>query len=347
MIINGLMAARQYDFEVIANSTAGSGPPSAIVTGATQVAATQPPGQVNGLTAGSPTPSTVNLSWSAPGSGGAVDSYTVQYRNTGGTGWNTAAAGVPGTSYQVTGLAALTQYDFQVSAHNAAGDGPPSASTNATTTIAVPGPPTGLTAGTATASTMPLSWTAPVSGGAAASYLARWSPHNANTWTQSSTISGTSFTVTGLTANASYDFEVQAGNVAGNSAWTAPVTAATIGNYLLTAGTSPSAGSTWAKGTGGIAVNVNDNSVAADGSHTIPPSVSFGWALSNTVAPATGLTAASGTSQSIPGMTGHNIWYHWISAPASAGAYYFWAIAKDSGGATVATYVSPSAFAIT
>lgn len=347
LTVNGLAAARQYDFEVIANNTAGSGPPSTIVTGTTQVAATQPPGQVNGLTAGSPTPSTVDLSWSAPGSGGAVDSYTVQYRNTGGAGWNTAAAGVPGTSYQVTGLSALTQYDFQVFAHNAAGDGPPSALANATTTIAVPGPPTGLTAGTATASTIPLSWTAPVSGGAAASYLARWSPHSSNTWTQSSTISGTSFTVTGLTANTSYDFEVQAGNVAGNSAWTAPVTAATIGNYLLTAGTSPSAGSTWAKGTSGIAVNVNDNSVAADGSHTIPPSVSFGWSLSNTVAPTTGLTAASGTSQSIPGMTGHNLWYQWVSASASAGAYYFWAIGKDSGGATVATYVSLSAFAIT
>jgi hypothetical protein len=46
-------------------------------------------------------------------------------------------------------------------------------------------------------------------------------------------------------------------------------------------------------------------------------------------------------------MTGHNLWYQWISAPASAGAYYFWAIGKDSGGGTAATYVSPSAFTIT
>jgi len=46
-------------------------------------------------------------------------------------------------------------------------------------------------------------------------------------------------------------------------------------------------------------------------------------------------------------MSGHNLWYQWISAPAAAGAYYFWAIAKNSGGAAVATYVSPSTFAIT
>jgi hypothetical protein len=46
-------------------------------------------------------------------------------------------------------------------------------------------------------------------------------------------------------------------------------------------------------------------------------------------------------------MIGHNLWYQWTSSPTSAGAYYFWAIAKDSSGAAVATFVSPSAFAVT
>jgi cellulose 1,4-beta-cellobiosidase len=271
----------------------------------------------------------------------------VQYRNSGGTGWNTAAAGTTGTSYQVTGLSPVTAYDFQVFGVNAAGSGTPSATASATTTIAPPGVPTGLTAGTATASTMPLSWAAPASGGAVSSYSVRWSPHNANTWTTNGNISATSTTLTGLTANTSYDFEVQAVNTAGSSAWTTPTTAVTTGNYLLTAGTSPTAGSTWPKSTSGIAVNVNDDSTAVDGSHSIPAAVSFGWSLSNTVAPTSGLTAAAGTSQSIPGMTGHNLWYQWISAPSSSGAYYFWAIAKDPGGAAVATYVSPSAFAVT
>src|SRR5271165_1395707 len=87
--------------------------------------------------------------------------------------------------------------------------------------------------------------------------------------------------------------------------------------------------------------------MAADGSHTLPTSVMFGWSVSNSVMPTSGLTAAAGTSQSISGMSGHNLWYQWISAPAAAGAYYFWAIAKNSGGAAVATYVSPSTFAIT
>jgi hypothetical protein len=347
MTVSGLAAATQYDFQVIANNLAGSGAASSVVTGTTLAAPTQVPGQVTGLVAGGPTASTVNLAWTAPGAGGATTSYTAQYRLTGATGWNTAASGIAGTGFTVTGLAAATGYDFQVYAVNAAGNGTASALASATTSVAPPGLPTALTAGVATATTMPLGWVAPATGGAAASYSVRWSQHAANTWTTINNIGGTSTTITGLTANTSYDFEVQAVNTGGSSGWAAAITAATAGNYLLTAGASPSAGSTWAHGASGISVSVNDNSVAADGSHTTPVSVSLGWSLSNAVAPTTGLTAASGTSQSIPGMTGHNLWYQWIGAPASAGAYYFWAIGKDSGGTTVATYVSPSAFAIT
>jgi hypothetical protein len=347
LAVSGLSAATQYDFQVVANNVAGSGATSAIVTGTTLAAPIQVPGQVTGVTPGSSTATSVALSWNVPVSGGAVDHYTVQYRITGGTGWNTVASNVTGTNYTVAGLAAATGYDFQVAAVNAAGSGAASAPVSATTTIAPPGLPTALTAGTATATTMPLTWTAPSSGGAAASYSVQWSLHGANNWTAITGISSTSMTVTGLIANTAYDFEVQAVNAGGSSGWITVITASTAGNYLLTAGNSPTTGSTWARGTSGIAVNVNDNSVAADGSHTLPASVSFGWSLSNSVAPTSGLTAASGTSQSIPGMSGHNVWYQWISAPASSGAYYFWAIAKNSGGTTVATYVSPASFAIT
>jgi hypothetical protein len=94
------------------------------------------PGQVTGLSAGSPTPSTIALTWSAPISGGAVGSYTVQYRVSGGSAWTIFVSGLSTTSETVTGLAAETAYDFQVSAMNSAGSGQPSTVASAITASA-------------------------------------------------------------------------------------------------------------------------------------------------------------------------------------------------------------------
>ena len=60
------------------------------------------PGQVTGLSAGSPSTSAIVLTWSAPSTGGAVSGYTVQYRVGGATGWTVFATGVATTSETVT-----------------------------------------------------------------------------------------------------------------------------------------------------------------------------------------------------------------------------------------------------
>ncbi|MEV4949171.1 glycoside hydrolase family 18 protein [Streptomyces sp. NPDC053755] len=86
-----------------------------------------------GLTAGSPTSSSVPLTWSAvPG----ATSYHV-YR--GGTRILT----VPGTTATATGLTPATSYSFQVSAVNSAGESPKSAAVTATTTTGGGGNPGG------------------------------------------------------------------------------------------------------------------------------------------------------------------------------------------------------------
>ncbi|MEU9092705.1 glycoside hydrolase family 18 protein [Streptomyces sp. NPDC048428] len=77
-----------------------------------------------GLKAGTPTSSSVPLSWTAA---------------TGATGYNVYQGGTKvlsatGTSATVTGLAASTAYNFQVSATNAAGESAKSAAVSATTT---------------------------------------------------------------------------------------------------------------------------------------------------------------------------------------------------------------------
>ncbi|MDI9887587.1 glycosyl hydrolase family 18 protein [Streptomyces sp. HNM0645] len=76
-----------------------------------------------GLTAGAVTSSSVALSWS--GSSGATGYHV--YRN------GTRVQTVTGTSTTVTGLAASTSYQFQVSAANAAGESAKSAPVTATT----------------------------------------------------------------------------------------------------------------------------------------------------------------------------------------------------------------------
>jgi Fibronectin type III domain len=100
------------------------------------VTGTLPPGQVVGLGAGSQTTGSIALTWSAPGSGGAVSGYTVQYRVSGGSAWTLFASGLATISETITGLAAGTTYDFQVSAMNSAGSGPPSAAATASTSPA-------------------------------------------------------------------------------------------------------------------------------------------------------------------------------------------------------------------
>ncbi|MCX5400098.1 chitinase [Streptomyces sp. NBC_00102] len=84
--------------------------------------------------------------------------------------------------------------------------------------VTVPAAPTGLTAGTPTATSVPLSWTA--SSGATGYQVYRGG-------TKVATVTGTSTTVTGLTASTAYSFQVTATNSAGESAKSAAVTATT------------------------------------------------------------------------------------------------------------------------
>jgi hypothetical protein len=112
------------------------------------------PGSPTGLTASSVAATTATLTWSAPTAGGAASAYNVEYRVTGTSIWTVAIQGTSATSYQVTGLAPSTTYDFQVIATNPSGSGPASAIVTAATpaNVALPGTPANVTASTASAS---------------------------------------------------------------------------------------------------------------------------------------------------------------------------------------------------
>jgi hypothetical protein len=96
----------------------------------------QIPGAPVNLTAGTPTSTSVQLSWSAPSSGGAVATYLIDDR-VGNTGSFVQIFTTTGTTFDVTGLQPSTTYNFEVFGQNASGTGPASNVVSVTTPAAV------------------------------------------------------------------------------------------------------------------------------------------------------------------------------------------------------------------
>lgn len=190
------------------------------------------------LAAGTPSTTSIPLTWSAStDSGSGVAGYQV-YQG------STLVGSTTSTSLTVSGLSPDTAYSFTVRARDVAGN-VSAASTAVTARTAVvngsdtvaPSVPTGLEAGTGTTTTIPLRWTASTdnTGG---SGVAGYDVYRAGTLVGSSTTP--SFTATGLAAGTSYVFTVVAKDVAGNrsaastalTAYTAPD--ATTGSCSVT-----------------------------------------------------------------------------------------------------------------
>ena len=341
--ITGLSPSVGYEVEVYASNAAGNGPASAILTFTTSTAPTAPPAVAPTVTVTGTASNSVTLGWGAITNASA---YAIQYRQTGSGSWS-AFGTVSGTSGTVTGLATGTSYDFQVAAQNAAGTGPYSTTATATTAVGAPGAITGVTLGTATSSTLPITWTLPSTGGAISNVTVQYrTPSGSGGWTTATTslaATATSYTITGLSPATAYDVQVFATNGSGNgtAGTLTNVSTASGGNYQLTTGFQPVlTNTTYAHGAaiGGNGVNANDMSTTADGSHTVPSKVFFGWSSSSTVAPTsvTGMTQAAGNFAN----GGHQFWYTFsFNAPASAGTYYLWAVSTDASNNILASVV--------
>ncbi|SFI31080.1 Chitodextrinase [Paenibacillus sp. UNC496MF] len=170
---------------------------------------TQAPTAPTNLTSPSKTSTSVNLSWTASTDNVAVSGYDIY------NGSTLAGSAATGTTFSVTGLTAGTAYTFTVKAKDAAGN--VSAASNAlnVTTSAVsdtqaPSAPSSLTSPSKTATSVSLSWTASTDNAGVAGYDVYSSS------TLAGTTSGTTFTVSGLTANTAYTFTVKAKDAAGN-----------------------------------------------------------------------------------------------------------------------------------
>lgn len=159
-----------------------------------------------GLAAGTPTDTTVPLTWNAVADATA---YHVQYRVAGAQNWTDWTPDPTGTSVTVTGLTANTAYEFRIRAvaANPADSSAYSGAIAAATTLTPLAAPAGLAAGTVTATTIPLTWSA-VTG--AVGYVVRWRVEGTTPWTTRAQVATTSDTITGLTASTDYEVQVQA-----------------------------------------------------------------------------------------------------------------------------------------
>jgi hypothetical protein len=186
-------------------------------------------GPVGGVSPGQPTNVTASggnaqatVSWTAPtGAGLPVSSYTV----TASPGGQTMTVSGSQTSATVLNLTNGTTYTFTVYASNAAGNGPPSAPSNAVTPVGPPPvAPTNVTA-TAGNAQATVTWTPPSGNGGSVitSYTVTASGG------QSTTACGTctSAAMTGLTNGVTYTFTVYATNAYGNSPSSSPSNAVT------------------------------------------------------------------------------------------------------------------------
>jgi hypothetical protein len=177
----------------------------------------------------------VSLSWTAPSSNGgsSITGYNVYEGTSAGHESASAVNGatlIAGTTYTVPGLTNGTTYYFTVEAMNGTGLSNPSGEASATPAVAtaqsspptVPDPPTQLGA-TASNGQVSLNWSPPsFDGGAAVAgyevYDGTTSGAEGATALNSSLVTGTTYTVTGLTNGTKYFFTVKAVNSVGSSA---------------------------------------------------------------------------------------------------------------------------------
>ncbi|MEU7003159.1 cellulose binding domain-containing protein [Nonomuraea sp. NPDC046570] len=175
---------------------------------------TQVPGKPGTPTA-TPANTSIALSWGA--STGTVTGYRV-YEGT------ALKATVTGTSATISGLGTCEPHTYTVKAYNSAGESAASDPVSATTTgctSGVPGKVGPIAVSAVTQTGLTLSWPAP--SGTVTGYKVR------SGGTLLATVSGTSHTVTGLTACSPYSYTVTAYNTIGDGPSSDPATVTTPG----------------------------------------------------------------------------------------------------------------------
>jgi len=238
---------------------------------------TQAPSVPGNLHITSTTTTAVALAWNASTDNVGVTGYDV-YRGT------TLAGTATGTSFTVTGLSAGTTYSFTVKAKDAAGNvSAASSAVNGTTQSGsdtqAPSVPGNLHVTGTTSSSITLAWNASTDNVGVTGYDVYRST------TLAGTATGTSFTVSGLSANTTYSFTIKAKDAAGNvSAASSAVNGTTQSGNDTQAPSAP--GNLHSNGTGSTSVilawNASTDNVGVTGYDVYRGTTLAGTATSTT-----------------------------------------------------------------
>lgn len=209
-------AAGSHSIVVKAYDAAGNvGPATTTVTVQNQTSDTQAPTAPSNLTAAASAYNKVTLNWGASTDNVGVTSYTV-IRN------GTPVAKVNNvTTYTDTTVLPQTQYTYQVTASDAAGNTSAASNSAAVTTpntadTQAPSVPANVKASAVSTSQINVSWTASTDNVGVAGYDVYRSTGSAS-FSKIATVTTTSYGDTGLTSGTTYKYYVTAHDAAGNN----------------------------------------------------------------------------------------------------------------------------------
>ena len=296
--VSGLSPSTTYYFTIVGTTSTATSSPSGVGSATTMAPA--PPAAPSSLTAVAASTSQINLAWAASATTGVT--YSVFSGTSAGSVTTPIASGLAGTSFAATGLSASTTYYYAVKAVLSGTSSAASNTASATTQAPVPpAAPTSLIATAVSTSQINLNWTASSTSGVT------YTVYKGST-VAASGLSGTSYSVTGLSASTAYSFTVFAVSSTGTSTASNAASATTQTPVTPTAPSSLSA------------TAISSSQINLSWAASLSSGVTYTVSRGSTVV----VSGLSGTSYSVTGL-------------AASTAYTFTVVAVSSTGTSAAS----------